>query len=663
MRLPGCTSAVWMLHVAVEPITTSLALTVLSMRSTDTSPQRTLALQVHNATRPMPEAHYSLPGWNVPDTRIQQHVAAMVDDMEGDHSQALVEHPMMDAHAYPAMPLSLSDRELIGGVSSTHPRLFQTHDGLAADTYIHQSALPHAGVGLHARRAFAVGEPVACMRKPIHVRSWKDADAWVLIHGLQGADVIIRLNSRSFFLDDAIPQFGDSYDHCPWRAVNDAHHEPSNLAWQIFREKIDAGTAWRLVPVLVATRAIVEGEELFRDYTNVRYRSHLPSTSDEFDFEEADAPWVHAALDHLALECQEELDDLLLPGSFVPSSPSSLSEITVSSSHLAESMEDSDFVSDSVAHFQNAGFAFVARTESFSSADLFPAVVGNAHMPRTRPRRSRRWPARQLARKHLKDQRARDLTPYVCVCSSSARATRFSAPQGTFMHVLSWYVVMIPLLCHSVAIWMEVVTPGVLMLLRVLSLLVIMVVPAVGIFMLCDGMREVPSSTTSVCHDHGSGAGVSPAMVGSAHMPHARPRRSRRWPAANLTQARLGETDAPTDAPVCSSSARATGSIAFQDTPTHVLAWCLVMFPLICHCVAIWMEVVHPGLLLLLRLLSLLVVVMVPAVGIFTLCEGRRVASRSGSSSAPSCCPRPCARLTVPRALHARLRSVPSSAG
>ena len=422
-------------HVAVEPITTSLALTVLSMRSTDTSPQRTLALQVHNATRPMPEAHYSLPGWNVPETRIQQHVAAMVDDMEGDHSQALVEHPMMDAHAYPAMPLSLSDRELIGGVSSTHPRLFQTHDGLAADTYIHQSALPHAGVGLHARRAFAVGEPVACMRKPIHVRSWKDADAWVLIHGLQSADVIIRLNSRSFFLDNAIPQFGDSYDHCPWRAVNDAHHEPSNLAWQIFREKIDAGTAWRLVPVLVATRAIVEGEELFRDYTNVRYRSHLPSTSDEFDFEEADAPWVHAALDHLALECQEELDDLLLPGSFVPSSPSSLSEITVSSSHLAESMEDSDFVSDSVAHFQNAGFAFVARTESFSSADLFPAVVGNAHMPRTRPRRSRRWPARQLARKHLKDQRARDLTPYVCVCSSSARATRFSAPQGTSMHV------------------------------------------------------------------------------------------------------------------------------------------------------------------------------------------------------------------------------------
>jgi len=276
--------------VAVEPITTSLALTVLSMRSTDTSPQRTLALQVHNNTRPMPEAHYSLPGWNVPETRIQQHVAAMVDDMEGDHSQALVEHPMMDAHAYPAMPLSLSDREIISGVSSTHPRLLQTHDGLAADTYIHQSALPHAGVGLHARRAFAVGEPVACMRKPIHVRSWKDADAWVLVHGLQGADAIIRLNSRSFFLDNGIPQFGDSYDHCPWRAVNDAHHEPSNLAWQIFREKIDAGAAWRLVPVLVATRAIVEGEELFRDYTNVRYRTHLPSTSDEFNFEEADAP-------------------------------------------------------------------------------------------------------------------------------------------------------------------------------------------------------------------------------------------------------------------------------------------------------------------------------------------------------------------------------------
>ena len=31
-----------------------------------------------------------------------------------------------------------------------------------------------------------------------------------------------------------------------------------------------------------------------------------------------------------------------------------------------------------------------------------------------------------------------------------------------------------------------------LLVLRMLSLLVIMVVPAVGIFMLCDGMRDVP---------------------------------------------------------------------------------------------------------------------------------------------------------------------------
>ena len=38
------------------------------------------------------------------------------------------------------------------------------------------------------------------------------------------------------------------------------------------------------------------------------------------------------------------------------------------------------------------------------------------------------------------------------------------------------------------------------------------------------------------------------------------------------------------------------GEAALQDTPTHVLAWCLVMFPLVCHSVAIWMEVVHPDL-------------------------------------------------------------------
>ena len=55
--------------VAVEPTTTSLALAVLSMRSTDTSPQRTLALQVHHSTWPLPE----------PAT----HVAAVVDEVVG----------------------------------------------------------------------------------------------------------------------------------------------------------------------------------------------------------------------------------------------------------------------------------------------------------------------------------------------------------------------------------------------------------------------------------------------------------------------------------------------------------------------------------------------------------------------------------------------------
>ena len=129
---------------------------------------------------------------------------------------------------------------------------------------------------------------------------------------------------------------------------------------------------------------------------------------------------------------------------------------------------------------------------------------------------------------------------------------------------------------------MEVVTPGVLLLLRVLSLLVIMVVPTVGIFMLCD--RSLLDLVSGV---------------------------------------------------------RVTRPDALQDTPAHVLAWCLVMFPLVCHCVAIWMEVVHPGVLLLLRLLSLLVIVMVPAVGIFTLCEERRVTSRGGSSSVVSSCTRP----------------------
>ena len=126
--------------------------------------------------------------------------------MVDDPPLALMAPAVMDAHAYPAMPLSVSlIATFIDGMSNTHPRLLQTHDGLAAETYIHQSAIPHAGVGLHTRRAFNVGEPVVCMRRPMHVRSWKDADAWVSINELKGADIVIRLNSRSFFLDEAVP--------------------------------------------------------------------------------------------------------------------------------------------------------------------------------------------------------------------------------------------------------------------------------------------------------------------------------------------------------------------------------------------------------------------------------------------------------------------------
>ena len=91
------------------------------------------------------------------------------------------------------------------------------------------------------------------------------------------------------------------------------------------------------------------------------------------------------------------------------------------------------------------------------------------------------------------------------VTSSSARATRSRTLQDTSTHVLAWCIVMIPLVYHSVAIWMEVVTPGVMLLLRLLSLLVIVMVPAVGISMLCDGMRGVPSSPTPVCRGMSTG--------------------------------------------------------------------------------------------------------------------------------------------------------------
>ena len=78
--------------VAIEPITTSLALMVLSMRSTDTSPQQTLALQVHNSTRPLPEDHYSLPvvqPFLLPVEELPE-LEAMVDDTVDDPPLALM---------------------------------------------------------------------------------------------------------------------------------------------------------------------------------------------------------------------------------------------------------------------------------------------------------------------------------------------------------------------------------------------------------------------------------------------------------------------------------------------------------------------------------------------------------------------------------------------
>jgi hypothetical protein len=58
-----------------------------------------------------------------------------------------------------------------------NPKLALSHDDMAAQMCIRQSAMPHAGVGLHTACAFSAGEAVICMRRPRHVRSWKDAEA------------------------------------------------------------------------------------------------------------------------------------------------------------------------------------------------------------------------------------------------------------------------------------------------------------------------------------------------------------------------------------------------------------------------------------------------------------------------------------------------------
>ena len=149
-------------------------------------------------------------------------------------------------HVYPALVVSSpSSDSAMMSPQHYHPRLVRSHDDLAAQMCIRPSSMPHAGVGLHTACAFSAGEAVICMRRSRHVRSWKDAEAWVSINKHKGTDVVIRLNSRSYFLDDAIciSEFGDSYHHCPWRAVNDAYQKPSNVVWQIFRVSPRTGGA------------------------------------------------------------------------------------------------------------------------------------------------------------------------------------------------------------------------------------------------------------------------------------------------------------------------------------------------------------------------------------------------------------------------------------
>ena len=420
--------------------------------------------------------------------------------------------------AYPALPSVQCGRPTADSASTPHPLLPADHEFYARGVFVAVSAMPHAGLGLHAGHSFEEGEVVMCMARPTHVRSARDARAWTYAHDLPDS-VALRMNFKSYFLDEAVQEHRGSFAYCQWRAANDAWELPCNAAWQLFRVKRPRGSSWHLVPALVALRPLREGEEVIYDYSDTSYRRMLPSSaSTATGLVESDSPWVNQVLDELELGCSETIAP-------TTSSPP-LSPCSVSEDSLLDELEDGEVDEGSTSPARTS-MAMVARAVSENTQSNVPKncagpcaapdsgadqTVASTSTAQSRGRAGRRGSQRARARRasdtHVRALRQRSFNDRIyprawsplpipdrvhcrsdCVPPSPISSSRCMAANT---NMLAWCLGMFPIVCHSIAIWMEFDTAGFLLLLRMLSVMAI----AMAFSLALEHARQLKATTS-----------------------------------------------------------------------------------------------------------------------------------------------------------------------
>ena len=423
-----------------------------------------------------------------------------------------------DPAAYPALPSVPRGRPTVDSTSTPHLLLPADHEFYARGVFVAMSAMPHAGLGLHAGNSFAGGEVIMCMARPTHVRSARDARAWTYAHDLPDS-VALRMNFKSYFLDEAVQEHRGSFAYCQWRAANDAWELPCNVAWQLFRVKRPRGSSWHLVPALVALRPLREGEEVIYDYSDTSYRRMLPSpASTAAGLVESDSPWVNQVLDELELGCSETIAP-------TTSSPP-LSPCSVSEDSLLDELEDGE-VDEGSSSPARTSMAMVARAVSEDTQSNVPTncagpyaapdsgaeqTVASTSTAQSRGRAGRRGSQRARARRasdtHVRALRQRSFNSRIyprawsplpipdrvhcrsdCVPPSPISSSRCMAANT---NMLAWCLGMFPIVCHSIAIWMEFDTAGFLLLLRMLSVMAI----AMAFSLALEHARQLKATTS-----------------------------------------------------------------------------------------------------------------------------------------------------------------------
>ena len=331
----------------ISPVSITMATSILSTHSPDETADRLLAAQVHEAVfldghtctstlalqrlaqvphivslsdylsgpDTVPEPSVPEPSFTVAPAATCPHPTWVCDC--GETSNFLCScfppepqfcdcwspRPAPAATAFPAIPHPSEPKppdHSADTVRSSRPLLDVDHDHLALNVAVRDSFIA-PGVGLFARQNFKEGQVVICMRQPGHARSKRETASWLEKNSLPNC-AAIPLNSRNWFFDEAEPTLG-SYEHVPWRAVNDAFPGEPNLAWSLFKKK-SIGSSWHIVPALVAIRPIFIGDELTYEYADTSYRGLLANHE---SLTLADSAIIDAALDELAQDAMESL--------------------------------------------------------------------------------------------------------------------------------------------------------------------------------------------------------------------------------------------------------------------------------------------------------------------------------------------------------------------